>query len=293
MKTLRQNGGKELPGRPATGRSHFLSRYCYILFLLAPVGSPEAQEPGAGETDVRVLRGSATLHNSHGSLPVAAGEKARMTPSQPPCHAKGETLAPGCPPPLDVQWWPGARTVLAEEQTIQLEPRAAGGAAGQTADGKLRARLEPDGALVVEESAGGREARRTPDGVWTHRLAGLSLRISPDGAAAVQFADGRSLRLMSALPERAAGEAAPSWKIGVHLDRQAAGRLVVGRVEADSPAERAGFQPGDEILRLGDRQDPTLDQVVSEVRRARRGEKIHFAVRRQGQVRTLEVIAGQ
>jgi len=270
-----------------------LSRYCSIFFLLILAGSPGAQERPAGETEVRVLRGAATLHSTHGSLSVREGEKARMASEQAPCLVKEEPVAPSCPPPLDVQWWPGARPLLVEEQTIQLEPLRAGGAAGQSADGKLRARLEPDGALVAEEPDGGREARRTPDGVWTHRLGPVTVRISPDGAATVQFADGRSLRLMSALPERAAAEAAPSWKIGVHLDRQAAGRLAVGRVEADSPAERAGFQPGDEILRAGDYENPTLDQVVSEVRRARKGQKISFGVGRQGRFLTLEVIAGQ
>jgi carboxyl-terminal processing protease len=62
------------------------------------------------------------------------------------------------------------------------------------------------------------------------------------------------------------------------------GRLMVTRVIGDSPAMAAGVRPGDQIVRIDDREmrDPQLAQVVDQLR-GPRGSSVTLTVQRPGQ----------
>lgn len=69
------------------------------------------------------------------------------------------------------------------------------------------------------------------------------------------------------------------------------GSQIISQVFAGTPAERAGFQPGDELLALDGRsvKDP---RVIGEVARANAGQPVTATVLRDGAEITLEVVPG-
>lgn len=63
------------------------------------------------------------------------------------------------------------------------------------------------------------------------------------------------------------------------------------QVEAGSPAAVAGLRPGDEVLRIGDRQVESWADMQESIRQSA-GEKVTVVVERDGSPRTLEVTIG-
>jgi len=61
----------------------------------------------------------------------------------------------------------------------------------------------------------------------------------------------------------------------------------VGQVEADSPAQRAGIQAGDEILSVDGRQFEFFGTSILEGIRSSAGKNVLLEIRRDGQVRTV------
>ena len=79
--------------------------------------------------------------------------------------------------------------------------------------------------------------------------------------------------------------AAPS--LGVNLDTRTPGRVRVTRVLPDSPASRAGLQPGDEILLIDGRRVSSRDLLVQYLSEIDPVEEAEIVVRRGGQDLTL------
>lgn len=79
--------------------------------------------------------------------------------------------------------------------------------------------------------------------------------------------------------------AAPS--LGVNLDTRTPGRVRVTRVIPDSPASRAGLQPGDEILLIDGRRVSSRDLLVQYLSEIDPVEEAEIVVRRGGQDLTL------
>jgi regulator of sigma E protease len=63
----------------------------------------------------------------------------------------------------------------------------------------------------------------------------------------------------------------------------------IGEVLPDSPAARAGLQEGDLIVRVGDRQVATWEELASGIRRAGAGRELILGVRRGAEEFTLAV----
>ena len=78
---------------------------------------------------------------------------------------------------------------------------------------------------------------------------------------------------------------APS--LGVNLDTSTPGRVRVTRVLPDSPASRAGLQPGDEILLIDGRRVSSRDRLVQYLSEIDPVEEAEIVVRRGGQDLTL------
>lgn len=81
---------------------------------------------------------------------------------------------------------------------------------------------------------------------------------------------------------------APAGWLGVYLDveRQEA---VVAEVIPDSPAARAGLEPGDVLLAVDDQATPTRDELVAAIRAARANAPIRLKLRRGAEERTVTV----
>lgn len=60
------------------------------------------------------------------------------------------------------------------------------------------------------------------------------------------------------------------------------GPAVIGWIENDSPGAKAGLQPGDRILRVGDRQNPHWEEVELQVASSA-GQDLEIAVERNGE----------
>lgn len=70
--------------------------------------------------------------------------------------------------------------------------------------------------------------------------------------------------------------------------QQGPGYAISGVAE-DSPAQRAGLQPGDVIVQLADSRIGNLEDFDSALRKQRGGDRIHVVVKRGGVEETLEV----
>ncbi len=77
--------------------------------------------------------------------------------------------------------------------------------------------------------------------------------------------------------------------VAAHLDLEVRG-LMVANVAADSPADKAGIERFDVILRIGDQQVPDdAGWLIDRVRRHRPGDQIELTLQRQGKQRTVTV----
>ncbi len=68
--------------------------------------------------------------------------------------------------------------------------------------------------------------------------------------------------------------------------------VLIVRVIADSPAERAGLKPGDIIDKVGDRVVADSNQVQEQVENSQIGEALNVEVTRKGKVKIVEVRPG-
>ncbi len=68
--------------------------------------------------------------------------------------------------------------------------------------------------------------------------------------------------------------------------------LIVQRVWRNSPASRAGIEPGDVLLELNGRPLRATEQLEQFMRRARPGDRVRFKVWRFGRVLDIEVVLG-
>ena len=91
----------------------------------------------------------------------------------------------------------------------------------------------------------------------------------------------------------------PEGSIGVQIKIDE-GKIVVVDTIKDSPAQKAGFKPDDQILKVNDfkvkESDATQDDLlaaVKEVVKHKPGTKIKVTVKREGKEKEIEVTVGK
>jgi S1-C subfamily serine protease len=67
------------------------------------------------------------------------------------------------------------------------------------------------------------------------------------------------------------------------------GKLVVGRILADSPAATGGLQAGDQILKLDTKAVKNLDEISKIMEQKAAGSKLKMEFRRNGETKTIEI----
>jgi len=112
---------------------------------------------------------------------------------------------------------------------------------------------------------------------WSAALVGLTLGVALPGRAAAQSSERAWLGVTTQ-------EITSDLREG--LDYRGSGVLVT-RVFADSPADRAGLEKGDVLVRFNSRTIDTPSELVDMVRGARVGQSVSLAIVRDGQRRNL------
>ena len=78
-------------------------------------------------------------------------------------------------------------------------------------------------------------------------------------------------------------------RLGIRADQ---GVMIAG-IWPDSPCARAGFQPGDIVIRFGGVATPRIAQLATAMGQAKVGVRYRIEFTRQGRLATSEVVAGQ
>ena len=77
--------------------------------------------------------------------------------------------------------------------------------------------------------------------------------------------------------------------LGVRVNQ---GALAVSTVEPNTPAAKAGLQPGDEFVRVGTLKPHSFDEVAAHISSFRPGSMLKVEVRRNGEVKSFTVRLG-
>lgn len=77
--------------------------------------------------------------------------------------------------------------------------------------------------------------------------------------------------------------------LGAAAKDQANGLAKIFQVSPNSPAAKAGIQPGDVVTAVGDKPVKEFKEVVEAIRNKKAGDKISLQVNRNGQTKTMEV----
>lgn len=86
------------------------------------------------------------------------------------------------------------------------------------------------------------------------------------------------------------GEVRPGW-LGIRFDRSAAaGQIEVQGFVDSSPAEKSGIQPGDLILKVGERRISSLEDVLDAAFYLTAGDELPLEVSRGGKTMDIKVV---
>lgn len=85
------------------------------------------------------------------------------------------------------------------------------------------------------------------------------------------------------------GRVERGW-LGVAIFQEEGGEVLITGVDGESPAGRAGLEPGDTILKIGGRTVDRAENLASEIRRSRPGREIVLTVKkRSGEISEVKV----
>jgi serine protease Do len=77
------------------------------------------------------------------------------------------------------------------------------------------------------------------------------------------------------------GRVERGW-LGVGIGQNESGQTVIGSIDPDSPAELAKLQPGDVVLKIGDRDVSSPDVLAAEIRKKKPGQDVALKIERDG-----------
>jgi serine protease Do len=88
------------------------------------------------------------------------------------------------------------------------------------------------------------------------------------------------------------GKVERGW-LGVGIGSDENGRTVIGTVDKQSPAELAKLQPGDIVLKIGDRDVTSSDVLAAEIRKNKPGQDVTLKIERDGKPVDVKVKLGE
>lgn len=88
------------------------------------------------------------------------------------------------------------------------------------------------------------------------------------------------------------GKVERGW-LGVGIGQDQEGRTVIGTVDEESPAGLAKLQPGDVVLKIGDRDVPSPDVLAAEIRKKKPGQDVTLKIERDGKPMDVKVKLGE
>jgi serine protease Do len=88
------------------------------------------------------------------------------------------------------------------------------------------------------------------------------------------------------------GKVERGW-LGVGIGQNDNGQTQIGSIDPDSPAELAKLQPGDIVLKIGDRDISSPDVLASEIRKKKPGQDVTLKVERDGKPTDIKVKLGE
>jgi putative serine protease PepD len=156
---------------------------------------------------------------------------------------------------------------------------------GEPGSPPLSGLLQTDAAINRGNSGG---ALVNLDGQVIGINTAIAVQSQQDGFLGVGFAV-PSDRATSVAEQLIAGEEVSHAFLGVRVAPAEGGGALVGEVTAGSPAEAAGLQEGDVIVRLGDRTITDSNDLVSAVQSAKVGDTLEIEFERNGTTQTSSV----
>jgi S1-C subfamily serine protease len=88
------------------------------------------------------------------------------------------------------------------------------------------------------------------------------------------------------------GRVERGW-LGVGIGQDEDGRTVIGAVDPESPAQLAKLQPGDVVLKIGDRDVAGPEVLAGEIRRMKPGQDVTLKIERDGKPLDVKVKLGE
>jgi len=88
------------------------------------------------------------------------------------------------------------------------------------------------------------------------------------------------------------GKVQRGW-LGVNIGLNEEGRTEIGTIDQESPAELAKLQPGDIVLKIGDRDVTSPDVLAAEIRKKKPGQDVTLKVERDGKPLDVKVKLGE
>jgi S1-C subfamily serine protease len=88
------------------------------------------------------------------------------------------------------------------------------------------------------------------------------------------------------------GRVERGW-LGVGIGQNESGQTVIGSIDPDSPAELAKLQPGDLVLKIGDRDVSSPDVLAAEIRKKKPGQDVALKIERDGKPMDFKVKLGE
>jgi len=88
------------------------------------------------------------------------------------------------------------------------------------------------------------------------------------------------------------GRVERGW-LGIGIGEDEEGRAVIGTVDEQSPAELAKLQPGDVVLKIGDKDVNGPDVLAAEIRNRKPGQEVALEILRDGKPMSIKVKLGE